>query len=171
MTTIIRDENGNEEIVEDSTNTLRGTIIFIVITIIWGYIFFNTFILPAVLLILVCLSLFLYENRIIFDERIKSIIVERRAVAHKKLKWKKAKEIKFSDTVMVTVEKYDNGWGAIIYNANLTYIGGISHTILTGNDAENVKKLAIRLCKITGAIGYYVDNKKKSTPLIEHGDK
>ncbi len=116
-------------------------------------------------IILVCLSIFVWDERITFDKGTKSVIIDKRRVADKKIKWKETKAIKFSDIAKVTIEQRSgDGWG---YVTSLTTVGGISKTVLRPNSEKDAKDFAIRLCKITGANGYYIDDNKKSTPLIE----
>ncbi len=164
MRTIIRDYSGYEEIVEGGTNFIVAIIICIFMAII-----FNLTLLPQVPFLIIVSIFFilaglstLWGESITFDKGIKSVILEKRRV-----KWKETERIKFSDITMITVKELVDGGMGNIYEISLTTVGGVSKDVLTCIREIDAKEFAIRLCKITGANGYYIDDKKKSTPLIE----
>jgi hypothetical protein len=165
MRTIIRNYSGHEEIEEAGTNFIEAIIICIFMAIIFRFTLFPQvpfLIIVSIFFILAGLSTFLDES-ITFDKGIKSVILEKRRV-----KWKETERIKFSDITMITVkELVDSDAGGIYYEISLTTVGGFSKDVLKRNREIDAKDFATRLCKITGANGYYIDDKKNSTPLIE----
>ncbi len=163
MRTIIRNYSGYEEIVEGGTDFIEAIIMCIFMAII-----FNLTLLPQVpFLIIVSIFFILYglstfwNESITFDKGIKCVIIEKRRV-----KWKETERIKFPDITMITVKKLVDSEVGNSYETSLTTIGGVSKTVLEHDSEKDAKELAIKLCKIIGVTGYYID-KKNSTPLIE----
>ncbi len=157
MKTLIRDDKGNEESVQSG----KGGIIYImVVTIILGY-FTSDIFIPMFGLIAVCFSILLWE-RVTFDEGTKSVIIEKGMLVYKE-----NKKIRFLDIAMINIEKYNDSMGGKGWGTNLSTIGGDSQMIFAGNDFESAKEFVTKLCKMIGVKGYYIDENKKSTPLIE----
>ncbi len=168
MRTVIKDDSGYEEVVHDDITLILVIIIFmgtLIILIAQTLPQVPFLIIVSILFIFACLSIF-WNEEITFNKGTKSLIFSSLRYADKKIKWKETKKIKFSDITMVTIEKFQDG-EYIGYGTLITIAGGTSINVLSHDSEKDAKELAIRLCKITGANGYYIDEKKKSTPLIE----
>jgi len=60
--------------------------------------------------------MFFTERNIIFDKRIKSVIIEKRRIIDKKIKWKEIEKIRFPDIKEVNVIREVLEEGGVIYN-------------------------------------------------------
>jgi hypothetical protein len=117
--------------------------------------------------------MFFTERNIIFDKRIKSVIIEKRRVIDKKIKWKEIEKIRFSDIeeVNVNVSIVEGEGGGTYYHIKLILVEGIRDIGVNGGSlwisgkSKIVSESAIKLCEIIGVKGYYIDEKNNSTPL------
>lgn len=180
MTTIIRDENGNEDILQGSANFLPPRKFTISVILLLILIFWRSGVLAGIFFLVVCVFIgffIIIGEKITLDTRIKSVIVEYRWIANKKLEieWEEAKKIKFSDIQRINViEQYnysDNG-SYYSYHTDLIIADGEKKTILWYNNSdlwnnysESAKNSAIKICKIIGVNAYFIDEKKNSSML------
>ena len=176
MRTIIRDEKGNEEILfEDRYGYI---VVFIFFTIIFFIFFFvlthgilrGSWLILSLMIdaLLGYYSIFEYDHNIIYDIKIKQVIIEKRRVTNMKIKWKETEKIGFSDIKEVNVIETSDGDG-FHYVTKLNMVDGNRKIdalpALNTNHKIVVEKVAIRLCEMTGFKGYYIDKKKNSIPL------
>jgi hypothetical protein len=168
MKIVIRDDKGNEEILFDNSYWVKLFTAFTIVGMFFGLWAFGIY---GSLLLFLFMFLFNWDwnERIIFDKGIKSVIVEEKIVIGKEFKWKEAERIKFSDIKIYVIEHVyaDLGGDVRYYNTELIIDKESPIKLPSEKDSIYAKDFATRLCKITGANGYYIDDKKNSTPLIE----
>ncbi|MCZ7401781.1 MAG: hypothetical protein O8C61_06140 [Candidatus Methanoperedens sp.] len=166
----IKDENGNEEILFDNSHYLAISIAITIIGMFFGLWAFGIY---GILLLFLFVFLFNWDwnEKIIFDNGIKTIIMEEKIIAGREFKWKEANKIKFSDIKGIYViedehEKfYDTGVSFRNYNTELIIDKESAIKLPSKNDSKGAKEFAIKICKATGINGYYIDEKKNSTVL------
>ena len=183
MKVIIKDENGNEEILFEKVDILdsemiasfKSTILFIVVNFIALALIIDFALGVLVVIFWVIFALWGYfkflsrppvssvwDKMIIFDKGITNVIVGKRTTNHK---WVENKRIRFSDINEINVIEELYFEGGSKYNIELIIGEANPQKILSDNNYEKSKEFAIRLCKATGINGYYIDEKKNSTPL------
>jgi hypothetical protein len=173
MKVIIKDENGNEEIVFEKVEILDSemiasiisTILFILVNVIALALITSLALGVFVVIFWVIFALWgyfkflarppvssIWDEMIIFDKGITNVIIEN-------------KRIRFSDIKEINVIEELYFEGGSKYNIELIVGEANPQKILSDNNYEKSKKFAIKLCKAIGVNGYYIDVNKNSTML------
>jgi len=165
---IIRDEKGTEEILhgDQSFNGISYISIIWLLFIMWMSPTTGTAIFFVLSYFFIVYFTFKSAEKFTFDKGIKCIILEKLTVSNKKLEWKEAKTIKFSEIKNVNVEESNDGEGTTYYTIKLIMISGDSKTIWNAGTSEIAKESAKRLCKVIGVDGNYIFENNNSIPLI-----
>lgn len=159
MKIIIKDEKRNEEnMLKNEHKSPILTIISIIMLAIFFYLFYNAGGLNIMIVFAIFWGiLFVWgDETITLDKGLKRVVIEHR--------WNKTKTINFSNIKEVRAFEDISGDTFTVDIELITNVG--SEKVISDWDTEKTKKLAVRICKIIGVNGYYIDLKKNRALLI-----
>lgn len=157
----LRDENGYEEnMLKEEERPLIVKIVSLAVFVLFFYWFYKSGGLSIFVIVFIIFWLFLNflgDESVTIDKGLKSVIIEQR--------WKESKKISFSD--VIAVRAFED-WGGDSFSVEIELITKLEvKKIFSLSYSKDAKEIAVRVCKIIGVNGYYIDDKKNSTALSE----